>query len=76
MPVSIRQTRKGHYRVSTPHGVHAKDTTKTNAERQARLLRGVEHGWHPTGRHARESVITAQAQVLVKEVLTERRAKK
>lgn len=49
MPVKIRKVSKG-YRVSTPSGVHAKATTKKKAEAQARLLRGVEHGWKPTGK--------------------------
>ena len=31
----------------------AKSTTKTKAESQQRLLRGVEHGWHPTGKKSR-----------------------
>jgi len=38
------------YRVATPNGVKAKGTTKAKAESQARLLRGVEHGWRPTGK--------------------------
>jgi hypothetical protein len=47
MPVSINKT-KGGYRVSTPHGVKAKHTSKKKAEAQARLLRAVDHGWKPT----------------------------
>ena len=50
MPVTI--TKKDGYEVRTPHGVKAKGTTKKKAERQGRLLRGVEHGWKPTGRRA------------------------
>ena len=50
MPVSI--TKVNGYQVKTPHGVHAKRTTKKKAKRQARLLRAVEHGWKPTGRRA------------------------
>ena len=41
---------KGGFRVSTPHGVKAKNTTKAKAAAQVRLLRGVEHGWKPTGK--------------------------
>lgn len=41
------------YQVSTPEGITAKRTTKIKAERQASLLRGIEHGWHPTGAPAR-----------------------
>jgi len=51
MPVKIKKV-DGH-RVSTPHGVKAKHTTKAKAKRQANLLRGVEHGWKPTGKKAR-----------------------
>ena len=53
MPYKIRKT-DGKYRVSSPHGVKAKHTTKAKAERMVRLLRGVEHGWMPTGRKARD----------------------
>jgi len=49
MPVTIKKTKKG-YRVSTPHGVKAKHTTKQKAMAQANLLRGIEHGWKPTGK--------------------------
>lgn len=47
MPVRIKKVNGG-YRVSTPSGVKAKHTTKAKAKSQARLLRGVEHGWRPT----------------------------
>jgi hypothetical protein len=49
MPVNISKA-KGGYRVSTPHGVKAKHTTKEKAEAQKRLLNAVEHGWRPTGK--------------------------
>jgi len=49
MPEKITKV-KGGYRVSTPGGVKAKHTTKAKAESQARLLRAVHHGWHPTGK--------------------------
>ncbi len=48
MPVIIQKT--DGYRVSTPGGVKAKHTTKAKAESQRRLLQGIEHGWHPTGK--------------------------
>ena len=53
MPVTIRKV-KGGYRVSTPGGVKAKHTTKAKAESQGRLLRGVEHGFKPTGKPAKK----------------------
>jgi len=53
MPVKTRKT-DHKYRVSTPGGVKAKGTTRKKAKRQANLLRGVEHGWRPTGRKARD----------------------
>ncbi|MFH1010599.1 MAG: hypothetical protein V1784_05130 [bacterium] len=49
MPVKIRKT-KGGYRVSTPSGTKAKHTTKAKAMKQARLLRGIEHGMKPRKR--------------------------
>ena len=50
MPVRKRKVGKNRYRVSTPGGVKAKGTTKAKARRQTNLLRGVEHGFKPTGR--------------------------
>ena len=47
MPSKVRKVRGG-YQVRTPGGVKAKHTTKAKAAAQVRLLRGVEHGWHPT----------------------------
>jgi len=41
MPVKIKKVNG--YRVSTPSGVKSKGTTKEKAERQANLLRAVEH---------------------------------
>lgn len=52
MPVKIKKVNG--YRVSTPSGVKAKSTTKAKAKRQANLLRGVEHGWQPTGKKAKD----------------------
>lgn len=52
MPVKIRKVNG--YRVSTPGGVKAKSTTKGKAEAQRRLLRGVDHGWKPTGKKGRK----------------------
>ncbi len=54
MPVKISKNKSGSYTVRTPGGVKAKHATKTNAERQKRLLNAVEHGWHPTGKPARD----------------------
>jgi len=48
MPVTIRK--KDGYTVRTPGGVKSKGTTKAKAKGQANLLRGIEHGWRPTGR--------------------------
>lgn len=52
MPVKITKV-KGGYSVRTPSGVHAKKTTKAKAEKQANLLRAVEHGWKPTKKQRR-----------------------
>jgi len=53
MPVTITRV-KGGYKVSTPHGVKAKHTTKKKAESQERLLNAVEHGWKPTGKRKKK----------------------
>ena len=51
MPVKVRKV--DGYRVTHGGKVSAKSTTKTKAKRQANLLRGVEHGWVPTGAKAK-----------------------
>ena len=38
------------YRVTSPHGVKAKETSETKADSLIRLLHGVKHGWKPTGK--------------------------
>lgn len=53
MPVRVRKV-KGGVRVSTPGGVKAKKTTPKKAKAQTRLLRGIEHGWKPTGKKRRK----------------------
>ncbi len=53
MPVKVKKV-KGGYRVSTPHGVKAKKTTKSKAKKQKRLLNAVEHGWKPTGKKSKK----------------------
>ncbi len=52
MPVTTKKVNG--FRNTTPGGVKAKSTTKAKAERQANLLRAVEHGWKPTGKPARK----------------------
>lgn len=69
MPVSIHKT-DGKYSVSTPGGTKAFGTTRKKAERQATLLRAIDHGWKPTGKPARES-IHAEAEALVDTLLGE-----
>lgn len=48
MPVTIRK--KDGYQVSHEGKVSAKGTTLQKAKAQANLLRGIEHGWKPTGK--------------------------
>lgn len=50
-PVSIKKV--DGFQVRTPTRVHAKHSTKANAQVQANLLRGIEHGWKPTGKKRR-----------------------
>ncbi len=42
------------YRVTHGGKVSAKNTTKTKAESQKRLLNAVKHGWKPTGKPAKK----------------------
>ena len=52
MPVKIRKV--DGYRVTHGGKVSAKRTTAAKAKRQANLLRGIKHGWKPTGKPARK----------------------
>lgn len=52
MPVKVRKVNG--YRVTHGGKVSAKKTTKTKAKKQANLLRGIAHGWKPTGAPARK----------------------
>lgn len=54
MPYKIKSIGKGKVKVVGPHGTKAKDTTKAKAKRQINLLQGVEHGWKPTGKKAKD----------------------
>lgn len=50
MPYAIRRRGTKYQVVNTETGdVKAESTSKAKAERQLKLLRGVEHGWTPTG---------------------------
>ena len=60
MPVKIRKVNG--YRVSTPSGVKARSTSKGKAKAQARLLRGIEHGWKPTGRRKKRKHTTTKSR--------------
>ena len=51
MPVKIKKV--DGYKVTHGSKVSAKKTTKEKAQAQARLLRGIEHGWKPTGKPAK-----------------------
>lgn len=58
MPVSVRKIGPNQYQVRTPSGVRAKNTTKSKARKQAKLLRAIDHGWQPTGHKlARENAL-------------------
>lgn len=43
MPVKIEKVGPGKFKVSTPNGVKAKNTTLKNAKAQERLLNAVDH---------------------------------
>jgi hypothetical protein len=57
MPVHVQKI-GNRYRVSTQNQTHAIGATKQKAQAQARLLRGVEHGWKPTHETAERIVAT------------------
>ena len=47
MPYRVKKV-DGKYKVTSPSGVKAKGTTRAKAEKQARLLRAIKHGFRPT----------------------------
>jgi len=57
MPYGTRKVKGGVRVVNKATGrVHAKATTPAKAQAQMNLLRGVEHGWEPTGKSPRELI--------------------
>jgi hypothetical protein len=50
MPVTIRKNPKGGYKVSTPHGVHAKNTTLAKAKAQKKIIDAADAGHPFTGK--------------------------
>lgn len=51
MPYDKRKSDSGGYEVynTETNAVKARHATEQDAERQLKLLRGIEHGWQPTG---------------------------
>ena len=47
MPEKLTKNPDGTYKVTGPHGVHAKNSTKENAEKQVNLLNAIDHGFVP-----------------------------
>ena len=55
MPYTIRQSGSKFVVVNTEtNDVKGRHDTKEKAQRQINLLRGIEHGWEPTGKKARK----------------------
>ena len=54
MPVKVRSVGGGKYKVTHGGKTSAKRTTKEKAQSQGRLLRGIAHGWKPTGKARRK----------------------
>ena len=50
MPVKLKKLKSGKVQVRTPNMIHSMGTSMAKAEKQARLLRAVEHGWKPTNK--------------------------
>lgn len=47
MPAVKIRLPNGKFRVVTPNGIHAKETSEENANRQVRLLNAIDHGFRP-----------------------------
>jgi len=55
MPYTIKKRGRKYQVVNTQTGdVKGTHDSLTKAEKQISLLRGVEHGWHPTGARTRK----------------------
>lgn len=55
MPYAIRKRDTKFVVINTEtHKVKGTHTSRPKAERQIALLRGIEHGWKPTGKPARK----------------------
>ena len=50
MPAEITKQMNGKYMVRSSGGIHGRDMTRRNAEKQRNLLNAIEHGWRPTKR--------------------------
>jgi len=50
MPYKLKRTDGGYEVVNVATGRKHGKTTKSMAEKQLHLLRGIEHGWKPTGK--------------------------
>ena len=76
MPVAVKKVNG--YRVSTPSGVKSRGTTKEKAERQANLLRAVEHSdWRPTGSsNALRNAVMGSSKAVEKMAKTRMKKKK
>jgi len=53
MPYELKKTGEG-FGVKGPSGMHSSNTSLQKAQAQMRLLRGIEHGWKPTGKKPRK----------------------
>lgn len=75
MPYGTRKVKGGRVKVVNKKtgAVHAKATTPAKAQAQMNLLRGVEHGWEPTGAPAKKG---STPRELISKGLKDRRARK
>lgn len=65
MPYEIRKADSGFNVVNTETGdVKGHHDSRGSAQRQINLLRGVEHGWKPTGKKARKVKKAAKGVVV------------
>jgi hypothetical protein len=54
MPYEVKKTKSGWGVQNSSSGEwHSKNTTEEKAKSQANLLRGIKHGWQPTGKKSK-----------------------
>lgn len=61
MPYKVEGSNVMHYKGGKWH-VKQHCSSPTNARRAMALLRGVEHGWHPTGKKSKRNYVAEELE--------------